>query len=173
VVGFDFPIGVPARYARIAGVDHFLTWLPTLGVGAWGRFYDVAKRSDEISTHRPFYPFRSGKKGEFPQCHLLEALGADTADDLRRQCEVSHDNRPAASPLFWTMGAKQVGKAAVVGWREVLEPSLRDPELALDIWPFSGHLDKLLRTGNLVVVETYPAEFYHHLDVAWPPGPPW
>jgi hypothetical protein len=54
----------------------------------------------------------------------------------------------------------------------VLGPGLRDPELAMEIWPFSGRLGELLRPGRLVVVETYPAEFYHHLDVVWSSGLP-
>ena len=117
--------------------------------------------------HRPFYPMRNGRQGETPQSHLLSALGMKTADDLRRQCERATENRRAASPLFWTMGAQQVGKAAISGWREVLGPGLRDPEIEMAIWPFSGRLHELLRPGRLVVVETYPAEFYHHLGVMW------
>jgi hypothetical protein len=167
IVGFDFPIGVASNYARKAGVDNFLTWLPHLGEGEWDRFYEVAKRPVEISIHRPFYPFRPGGASH---SQLFEALGVNTADEIRRQCELGHADRRPASPLFWTLGAKQVGKAAISGWREVLGPGLCDPELAIAIWPFSGRVGELLEPGRLVVVETYPAEFYHHLGVAWSPG---
>lgn len=164
IVGFDFPIGVAASYAQKAGVNEFLAWLPRLGTAEWDRFYDVAERPEEISTRRPFYPFRPGGTR---LRYLLDAVRITTAVDLLRCCERPHPNRPAASPLFWTLGAKQVGKAAISGWREVLGPGLRDPELSMAIWPFSGHLSELLRPGRLVVVETYPAEFYHHLGVVW------
>lgn len=167
MIGFDFPIGVPATYARRADVDDFLAWLPRLGAGAWSRFYDVAARPEEIGLHRPFYPQRPG---ETRQHYLLDALEVQAADNIRRRCEHAHDNRPPASPLFWTMGAKQVGKAAIIGWRDVLAPGLLDAELALAIWPFAGYLDEILKPGSLVVVETYPAEFYHHLGVVWPRG---
>jgi hypothetical protein len=169
MIGFDFPIGVAANYARTVGVDDFLAWLPRLGTGEWNRFYDVAEHREQISTHRPFYPFRPGGTS---QSHLLKALGMDTADDIRRQCELRHPDRAAASPLFWTLGAQQVGKAAIFGWRDVLGPGLRDPDLALAIWPFSGRLHEVLSPGRLVVVETYPAEFYHHLGVVWTSGLP-
>jgi len=169
IIGFDFPIGVPVNYARQAGVDDFLAWLPRLGAGKWDRFYDVAERAEEISTCRPFYPFRPGGTR---LRYLLDGLGMETAVDLLRWCERPHPDRPVASPLFWTLGPKQVGKAAISGWREVLETGLQDPELAMAIWPFSGRLRELLRPGRLVVVETYPAEFYHHLVVVWSSGLP-
>lgn len=169
IIGFDFPIGVATSYARQAGVDDFLAWLPRLGAEEWHRFYDVAERPEEISTRRPFYPFRPGGTS---QSHLLDALGMNTADDIRRQCELHHPDRPAASPLFWTLGAQQVGKAAISGWREVLGPGLQDPELSVAIWPFSGRLREVLKPGHLVIVETYPAEFYHHLGVVWTSGRP-
>lgn len=167
IVGFDFPIGVPANYARRAGVDDFLVWLARLGAGEWERFFDVAERSQEIGTRRPFYPFRPGGTS---RRHLLDALGVESTGDLRRQCEHAHTDRRAASPLFWTLGPNQVGKAAIIGWREVLGPGLRDQELAVAIWPFSGNLRDVLKQGRLVVVETYPAEFYHHLGVVWAAG---
>lgn len=172
IVGFDFPIGVPSNYARKVWVDDFLNWLPRLGEGEWARFYEVAERPKEISCHRPFYPMRNGRRGETPQSHLLNALRMNTANDIRRQCELHNSDRRAASPLFWTIGAQQVGKAAISGWREVLGPGLRDPELTLVIWPFSGRLRELMKPGHLVVVETYPAEFYHHLGIVWTSSAP-
>jgi hypothetical protein len=55
------------------------------------------------------------------------------------------------------MGAQQVGKAAIAGWKELLQPAHRQGEIA--IWPFSGPLLALLQPGSTTVVETYPAEF--------------
>lgn len=164
MIGFDFPIGVPVTYARRAGVYDFLTWLPQLGIGKWVSFYNVAELPEEISTYRPFYPFRPG--GTSHQ-QLFDALEVEKADDILRRCELPTADRPAASSLFWTLGPKAVGKAAIVGWRDVLEPGLRDPGLDLVIWPFSGRLDELLKPGCIAIVETYPTEFHSHLGVAW------
>jgi hypothetical protein len=64
--------------------------------------------------------------------------------------------------LFWTLGSNQVGKGAIIGWRDVIIPALhgdRPPTL----WPFDGCLDELLKPGNIVIVETYPAECYRWL----------
>ena len=164
-VGFDFPIGLPAAYAEQVGVADFLTFLPSLGREECAAFYDFAERADEIGPYRPFYPRRPGGTR---QHHLLAALGLDAVDKLRRRCEARHEDRAAASPLFWTLGAQQVGRTAIAGWRDVLAPGLRDPTLDVAIWPFAGRLDELLRAGRIVVAETYPAEVYHHLRITWP-----
>jgi hypothetical protein len=84
---------------------------------------------------------------------------------LLRRCDREQVNRRAAAPLFWTMGAQQVGKAAIIGWRDVLAPALRNKAVDLAIWPFSGPLHTLLQPGRVVVAETYPAECYRHLGV--------
>ena len=70
--------------------------------------------------------------------------------------------RGAAEVLFWTLGPKQVGRAAIAGWRDVLIPHLAN----IRLWPFAGSLDKLLAAGGAAVVcETYPSEFYGHLGL--------
>ena len=61
--------------------------------------------------------------------------------------------------LFWTLGPNQVGKAAIIGWRDVLTPALGSDKSVV-LWPFDGSLDQLLKPGNVVIVETYPAECY-------------
>jgi hypothetical protein len=88
-------------------------------------------------------------------------------DQLRRQCELPHPGRRSASPLFWTLGGQQVGKAALAGWREVLAPGLaRDPD-QVSVWPFSGPLAALLQPGRLVLAECYPGEYYLQLGLAF------
>jgi hypothetical protein len=52
-----------------------------------------------------------------------------------------------------------VGRGAIIGWRDVLAPSLKS-ENGVVLWPFDGFLHDLLRPGRVVVVETYPAEYY-------------
>src|SRR6266700_6308843 len=120
LVGFDFPIGIPASYACLAGVTDFKTFLLGLGDGVWADFYRVARTPSEISIQRPSYPFAPGNTR---QAHLLTALGLETIDRLRRECEKQQPGRRAACPLFWTLGANQVGKGAIVGWRDVLAPA--------------------------------------------------
>ena len=120
-------------------------------------FYSVAETADQIHLKRPFYPARPGNSRRL---HLVDQLGLADFNDLRRRCEFSRSTRRAACPLFWTMGAQQVGKAAICGWRDVLTPGLLDPALDLAIWPFSGQLADLLHPGRVIVAETYPAEYY-------------
>jgi hypothetical protein len=166
LLGFDFPIGLPARYAEQTRIRDFLTLLPQLGHGDWSEFYAVAERPDQISLRRPFYPQSSRQKGEARLDHLLDGLGVQTID-LRRRCERARPGRRAASPLFWTVGGQQVGKAAISGWKDVLGLALCS-ELNVVVWPFSGSLFKLFRPGRVVIAETYPAEFYTHLGVRFP-----
>lgn len=168
LAGFDFPIGLPDEYARQAGITDYLEWLPQLGIGHWSDFHKVATRPGEISLRRPFYP---NAPGGTSHRHLLDALGVGTIDDLRRSCERRHAFARDASPLFWTMGPNQVGKAALSGWREMLVPALRDASVDVAIWPFAGDLPNLLRLHQVVVVETYPGEMYHHVGVTWPKLP--
>ena len=165
LIGFDFPIGLPLSYATRAGVKHFRDWLAALPDD--DLFYHPAARPDEISLARPFYPERPGGT---KQAHLTHALGVPDMSHLLRRCERGHPGRGPASPLFWTMGAKQVGKAAISGWREVLAPALRDPALDVALWPFDGSLEELLASGRIVCAETYPGEFYAHLRVTFPAG---
>lgn len=156
LVGFDFPIGIPASYARLAGVTDFKRFLLGLDDEEWVDFYNVARTPTEISIQRPFYPLAPGKSRH---THLLRALGLDSIDDLRRECEKQRAGRRAACPLFWTLGANQVGKGAILGWQEVLAPALREAKHT-KLWPFDGRLNDLLVPGRIVIAETYPAECY-------------
>lgn len=165
-LGVDFPIGLPLAYARRVGIARFLDLLPRLGMGEWADFYYPAETADEISLGRPFYPFRPGGTG---QQHLLDGLGIGSMDDLRRTCDQRHEQRRPAAPLFWTMGAQQVGKAAIAGWRDVLGPALRE-RTDVYLWPFAGSLSELLARGGIVIAESYPAEFYTHLGISFPKG---
>lgn len=169
VVGFDFPIGLPSFFAERVRASRFLDILPVLGSGDWTMFYDVAVFPAEISFHRPFYPYRS--MGAL-QAHLKSALGVPSIRDLLRLCERRTLNRGDACALFWTLGAKQVGRAAIIGWRDMIAPALLDSSLDVAVWPFDGSLDKLLRDRKCIVAETYPAEACLHLGMT-PPGQGW
>lgn len=158
LVGFDFPIGLPAAYAARAGIEDFPKALEHFDES----FYNVASRPEEISLTRPFYPDRPGGRR---RQHLLDALGLASWKSLHRRCDQATPTRPAACPMFWTLGGNQVGKAAIVGWRELLAPARRDG-VAVAIWPFDGALAALLQDQRLVVAETYPGEVYGHLGLA-------
>ncbi|MBO23405.1 MAG: hypothetical protein CMM26_13680 [Rhodospirillaceae bacterium] len=159
--GFDFPLGLPARYAEAAGIRHFAPSLQQFGRGRWSKFYSPAGTSEEINLHRPFYPERPGGTRHK---HLIDALGVARIDDLRRTCDQPTDLRFAASPLFWTLGSQQVGKAAISGWRDLIAPARRTRR-TLRIWPFDGALPTLLDRPGIVVAETYPGEVYAHLHL--------
>ena len=79
LLGFDFPIGLPAAYAKNAGVSDFLSALPQLGHGQWSEFFDVARTKVEISNCRPFYPNAPGGKR---MVHLINQLNLGNKDDL-------------------------------------------------------------------------------------------
>lgn len=158
LVGVDFPIGVPAAYGAATGLANFAALLGTVGSGAWDRWFDVCDERADIGIHRPFYPARPGGRRRE---HLLTGLGHADAADLLRACERKTDQRPAACSLFWTLGGNQVGKAALAGWREVLQP--QGARIAL--WPFDGALHDLLRGDRTIVAETYPGDTYHRLGI--------
>lgn len=160
LVGFDFPIGLPKAYAQKAGINDFLPMLNQFGRGIWKDFYEVADSKEQIGVHRPFYPHVPGGKR---RQHLLDGLGLE-ADALWRRCELKSELRPAASPLFWTLGAKQVGKAAIAGWKDLLAPSIQSADSPIAVWPFSGNLDELMGRYQVVVAETYPTEAYGCFD---------
>jgi hypothetical protein len=156
IAGFDFPIGLPRAYATAAGISSFPRFLDVLGSPPWQEFSLVARLSSEIALHRPFYPaVPGGTRRE----HLYQALGL-TAAQLRRRCEGTD-----AEMLFWTLGGKQVGKAALNGWRLLSAARRRQPPVAL--WPFDGPLAALLGgSGGVVAAEAYPREYYRHVRPA-------
>ncbi len=159
--GFDFPLGLPEAYAVKANINHFIPALARFGRGHWADFYTPAIKPDEISIRRPFYP---DKPGGTRHKQLTDGLGVAGIDDLRRVCDHPTDLRFAASPLFWTLGGQQVGKAAISGWRDLITPAMR-ARSDLHIWPFDGNLGVLLDRPGVIVAETYPGEVYSHLQL--------
>lgn len=159
-LGLDLPLGLPSAYARRAGIDDFAVWFLGLGRGAWVDFFEVAGRPEEIALTRPFYPRRPGGA---KRRHLIDALGLEGPRDLLRVCDLPTGARPAAAATFWTIGAQQVGKAALSAWSELLLPARRAG--AVRLWPFDGDLGDLLRERAAVVAETYPGEIYRHLGI--------
>jgi hypothetical protein len=165
LAGFDFPIGVPASFGRKTGFGEFIHALQHFGRDSWSGFYDVAERAEDVSYRRPFYPRKPSSSAR--QSHLLAGLELEDITALRRQCERATSNRRAACPLFWTLGGNQVGKAAISGWLEVVQPARK---AGARLWPFDGELVPLAEAGGLVICETYPAEAYAHVGVRFRPG---
>ena len=158
--GLDMPLGLPRVYAARRGITDFVSWLKALP--PTDPFFEVATRPSEISLARPFYPARPG--GTRRQ-QLLDGLGMSEPHDLLRRCDVL----TKAAPLFWTMGAQQVGKGAIVGWRDFIAPNLRDGRYPTAVWPFDGRLAELIATHRVIFAEAYPAAYYTHLGVQFLP----
>jgi hypothetical protein len=88
---------------------------------------------------------------------LLRGHDVQWMDQLLRRCERGGNGQKRACCLFWTLGSNQVGKAAIIGWRDVPAPTLRGgSRVALS--PFDGDLHSLIVPGNVVIAETFPAE---------------
>ena len=165
-LGLDLPLGVPLAWADQVGIDSFNTLLDQLAESKppWERFFDVAESASEISPHRPFYPRRPG--GTQLQ-HLVDGLNLDDRSALRRLCDRPTEKRGAAAPLFWTMGAQQVGKAALSCWESLVIP-LKSGAFDCALWPFDGPLGRLRSAHKVVVAEVYPAEMYGHIGIEFP-----
>lgn len=167
LIGFDFPIGLPAAYASLAGIESFPHFLQQLvskengsGSSRWSRFHEVCATEEEISLERPFYPLRPGGARRDA---IHEALGLANRNELYRECELRHAERTNASSLFWTLGGNQVGKSALLGWRNVLGPEMVRHSESLRLWPFDGPMEALIQPGTVVATETYPTEYHRRL----------
>src|SRR5689334_9094333 len=142
LVGLDFPIGLPDGYAeRVFPGMSFRGILVRLGE-------EFFKPTDEPCLERPFGPQSSGP-GVFGPARLAEILGVE----LLRKC----DRESKANPMFFTLGARQVGRAAADGWKHVIRPALEE---GASLWPFDGALADLLARPGLVLAEIYPALFF-------------
>lgn len=165
VLGLDLAIGLPRAYAKryacrlAADFPEFLRRL-----NERPEFFCVAASIAEVGPDRPFYPaqWRNGLTERQP-AHVA-ALGLRSAAELFRACDLAGANRPAAAPLFWTIGPKQVGKAALHAWQYLLLPALGGDTPPL-LWPFEGALLHLLSPRQAVVCETYPAEAMRQLGL--------
>lgn len=157
-LGLDVPIGVPfayaERHARRVAAD-FPAFLRRLTDRP--DFFRVADSVHEVSPERPVYPALWRQGSSAGRGLHAAALGLADPGQMLRLCDRPTDSRPAAAPLFWTLGPNQVGKAALHAWREVLIPALIGPA-APGLWPFDGPLSGLLAGEQIAVCEVYPAE---------------
>jgi hypothetical protein len=161
VLGLDLPIGLPRDFARRHATEpDFPAFLRALAERP--AFFDVCSDVADISGQRPFYP-RRGRAGVTRAPHVA-ALGFETFAQMSRLCDRKTADRPAGASLFWTLGANQVGKAALSAWRDLLLPGMMDAR-AFHLWPFDGRLNDLVARGGVVIAETYPAEALRHLGL--------
>ncbi len=160
--GLDLPLGVPRAWAERAGVSDFCDFLTNhAGAAPWADFWHPATDPGEIALTRPFYPRRPGGTS---RAQLVEGLGLSSSDDLRRRCDMPRQGAATPCPIFWTLGANQVGKAAITAWRDMIQPALNDPNLDTRLFPFEGSLYEATR-GDIGLAEVYPAEVYAWLEL--------
>lgn len=160
LAGFDFPIGLPLAYLERTGLD--LPALLSKPCSAQARrFFTPAATLFDISPAQPFY--RTHPAGG-RHADLYGRLGCASFENLLRECDKATENRPRAESIFWTVGAKQVGKAALCGWQEILIPARRR---GARLWPFDGLLASL-DSNALTIAEAYPAEAYRHVGIRGP-----
>jgi hypothetical protein len=145
-------------------MDSFLEWLGELGRGRWAGFFEPAATLEQVSIERPFFPRGTAARGD--KARHRDRLGLSRAEILRR-C----DRLERAEALFWTLGPKQVGKAAIAGWRELLVAARADDQVSVGIWPFDDpSLEQLLGHHDVVLAETYPAGLYRRVGVVFRSG---
>lgn len=163
VLGLDVPLGVPRAWAEAAGARSFREVLGAIRDDRWPHLLDPAPTAADISTLRPFYPRAPGGTR---QADLVRALRLASVDDLRRECDRAVTGvMGSAAPVFWLVGAQQVGKAAITAWLEVVAPAAELDHVRL--WPMDGALNDLLAPGTAVLAEVYPRAAY-----TWPLGFP-
>src|SRR4051794_18870497 len=157
LAGFDFPIGLPSLYLDNIGIG-FCELLSLPASDHARRFFTPADTLFDISPAQPFYRKHppGGRRED-----LLRRLECTSFDQLLRICDRKTANRSRAESIFWTVGAKQVGKAAQSGWRDILVPARAR---GARLWPFDGPLSSLT-SHALTLAETYPAEVYQHLGM--------
>jgi hypothetical protein len=155
LVGFDFPIGIPGSYARLIGVTQF-KFFCSASAAVSGRSSSMHADIHRKSLHHVPSTHRGPNARSTPTSSLDWVRPRSMTFEGRARGHMTAEK--AACPLFWTLGANQVGKAAISGWWDVLIPALRGNSRPL-LWPFDGSLDDLLKPGNLIIAETYPAEY--------------
>lgn len=144
LIAADLPIGLPVEPAEVygaVGASTFLEWLAATAVRVaadrqtW-REALIAAGVSERSALRPFVSIRKG-----------DQIGAVR---VKRRCD---DLAGAESVYCLDHGGKQVGRAALQFWFEVLMPLRERFPARLAVWPFEPP-DR----AQVVIAECYPAE---------------
>ncbi len=139
LITVDVPIGLPEKYKAVwAGEGSFLNWLDARNND---RRKLVVNSVAEQTPQSPFVMPGKGQKkadGQFP----------------RRECE----DKIKGQSVFWLIGGKQVGKAALQFWFETLVPLRSGLRKGIAVWPFEPYDGKAV-----VVAERYPASLYQRV----------
>jgi hypothetical protein len=163
-LGFDFPIGVPSGWAEKAGFRNFRDVLKRLSNDS-AKMFEPCTTFNDASADRPFV---ENLRGEGIQAKWACRIGFPMQDrklvGLKRVCEVE-----GGQSLFWLVGANQVGKAALNGWRNILLPllgignengpgNLPEPS-AIKLYPHDLAPNFAFQSdaNSVVIFETYPA----------------
>ncbi|MEE3045282.1 MAG: methyltransferase type 12 [Pseudomonadota bacterium] len=162
-LGLDMPVGFADYWYDGVNIQNFKSILKNGLTGPIEYFSTVCEHPDQITYHRPFYPRSSGPKGSVKRDHLVTALGLSRFDDLHRRCERATNDRAAACPSFWTLGANQVGKGMLHGLEHLIIPGAH---LGFNIWPFDGDLATCCQHPRVTLMETYPGEVYGWLGIS-------
>lgn len=153
LVGLDLVLGVPEAYwnraiedPRWADQASFVDWVATLD--RLPSFFEIANSPDEWRVDRPFFRVPAGKGG-------LGSVQARAGSSLRRRI----DECTGANPIFAVSGIPgTVGSGTRALWQELAPLLTEDRDFA--VWPFEGELEELLRSGRVVLAETYPGMAY-------------
>jgi hypothetical protein len=140
LITVDVPLGLPADYAEVRKLNGgFLSWLSHRPGKDWRKL--VVNSIAEQDARHPFVVFKKDEKkaeGKFP---------------LRRCEELTK-----GESLYWCVGGKQVGKAALQFWHDALIPLRDEFQDKLAVWPFESTKRK-----SVIVAECYPAMLYDQI----------
>ena len=140
LVTADVPIGLPSGFQEVYGCRTFIRWLENrMNRQGWT---DLV--TDSVASQSPQRPFVVCKRGESKYDGRFP----------RRVCE----EKTNGESLYWCVGGKQVGKAALHFWHRTLLPLREHLGDDLAIWPFESIEEK-----NVVIAECYPAILYNRV----------
>lgn len=140
LITVDVPIGLPNAFEDVwRDYRGFLPWLRQREGRDWREL--VAESIGDQEAKRPFVVCKKGERkadGHFP---------------LRR-CE----RLTQGESVYWCVGGKQVGKAALQFWHDTLLPLSRHFGSRLAVWPFEA-----LEGKEVVIAECYPTILYQQV----------
>lgn len=161
LMGLNMPIGMPAAYAKAAGIPSFRGILADLGKAVgWENFYTP---TDKPELRQPFCPSTLG--ATFKKTVAIRAFALQEEGDLYRRCERKTAKRYQAKSIFDLTFPSETGRSALMGWPDLLMELSRSAQL----WPFDGKLTELLARPGFTVAEVYPDEAIAQLNLRFAP----
>ncbi|MGZ5977865.1 MAG: hypothetical protein ACXWNX_10425 [Isosphaeraceae bacterium] len=145
VIATDVPLGLPADPVDVlqaVGAKSFLLWL----VQTFRRL----KRFKQTWREGLIASGPAGRTALKPFVSIAEGDKIEGAIRAKRRCD---EWSKAESVYCVDHGGKQVGKAALQFWFEVLLPLRRKFKKRVAVWPFQA-----LECKDVIITECYPAE---------------